>query len=146
MGEAGLELRNQTPSPCFSAVWELQEERGLNAFITDKEHSTVPKAHISSPVTGKQVWFGVTLKVETGPECIPRFSTPNWGRGFWRGPAIRAPQKTIPTGLCGNAWALRSFRSGNNQRISEALVIFVMEKPIKNSYTLMSYPVLVEKI
>ena len=50
--------------------------------------------------------------------------------------AIRAPRKTIPTGLCGNTWAFRSFRSGSNRRISEVLVIFVMGKPIKNFYTL----------
>ena len=49
MGEAGLELRNQTPSPCFSAVLELQEERGLNVFITDKEHS--PKQGIKAHLT-----------------------------------------------------------------------------------------------
>ena len=88
------------------------------------------------PVQENKFGLGVTLKVKMGPECISRFSTPHQGGGSLRSPAIRAPRKTIPTGLCGNAWAFRSFRSGNNQRISEVLVIFVMGKPIRNSYIL----------
>lgn len=81
-----------------------------------------------------------------GTRVHPKVLHPQLGWRLPEGSSNQSPPKNHPTGLCGNARTFKSFRSGNNQRISEALVIFVMGKPIKNSCTLMSYPVLVEKI